>query len=300
MKFLIKIIVFFNIQVQSATPQLRSRTPGIRSDLAHHINKSTSPRAKSASTTSRPFTAPLQTFFHEDTESDDDEAVPFSVSRVTSGKYSTDRLTSATTNSTISQHSTDLPFDNHNIIPTIRSAPSISNHRITWPVKIKVFALQDEDEARQKFLAWRAEQRNTKPRRVSKQFYDIDLERKYQESIRRRKEIESFVTPELIEEHQLNDPVFAKRYRQLKLAIRAGKIPIYDPSDREIHIAMNKSKIERTRTALITAKQTKIKNFYRNQQQLIDAQLSKRIDTFLKRLAKLKQEQEQEEQEEVY
>jgi len=216
---------------------------------------------------------------------------------VTSGKYSTDRLTSATTNSTISQHSTDLPFDNLNLIPTITSAPSTSNHRITWPVKIKVFALQDEDEARQKFLAWRAEQRKTKIRRSSKTFYDIDLEKKYQESIRRRKEIESFVTPELIEEHQLNDPVFAKRYRQLKLAIRAGKIPTYDPSDREIHITMNKSKMERTRTALITAKQTKIRNFYRNQQKLNDAQLSKRIDTFLKHLAKLKQEQEQQEEE---
>jgi hypothetical protein len=213
---------------------------------------------------------------------------------MTSAKYSTDRLTSATTNSTISQHSSD----NLNIITTTPSVPS-TNYRITWPVKIKVFALQDEDEARQKFLAWRAEQRKIKPRRVSKQFHDLDLEKKYQESIRRRKEIESFVTPELIEEHQLNDPIFAKRYRQLKLAIRAGKIPTYDPNDREIHITMNKSKMERTRTALITAKQTKIKNFYRNQQKLNDAQLSKRIDNFLKHLAKLKQEQEQQE-EEVY
>ena len=44
---------------------------------------------------------------------------------------------------------------------------------------------------------------------------------------------------------------------------------------------------------LITAKQSKIKNFYRDQQRINDAILSKRIDTFLKRLAKLK-EQEQE------
>lgn len=118
------------------------------------------------------------------------------------------------------------------------------------------------------------------------------LKKKYRESIRRRKEIESFVTPEIIEEHQLNDPIFAKRYRQLKLAIRAGKTPTYDPNDREIHVTTNKSKIERTRTALITAKQNKIKSFYQNQQKINDAKLSKRVDSFLKRLATFKQEQE--------
>jgi hypothetical protein len=91
-------------------------------------------------------------------------------------------------------------------------------------------------------------------------------------------------------EYQLNDPVFAKRYRKLKLAIRTGKTPTYDPNDREIHITTNKSKTERTRTALITAKQTKIKNFYQNQQKINDEKLSKRVDSFLKRLATFKQE----------
>lgn len=282
--------------MQSAAPHVRSSPLEIRADSARPTNNRTTSRAKSASTVSRPFTAPLQTFIHEytdheDTESDD-EAVPFSVSRLTSARHTSDRATSAVSTSILSEHSSDLPLENLNI--TKSNAPSTSSHHITWPVKLKVFSLQDEDEARQQFLAWRADQRKSKPRRTSKQYFDLDLERKYQESIRRRKEIESFVTPELIEEHQLNDPVFAKRYRQLKLAVRAGKVPTYDPNDREIHLAMNKSKIERTRTALITAKQTKMKNLYQNQQRLNDAQLSKRIDTFLKRLAKLKQEQEQE------
>jgi hypothetical protein len=285
--------------VQSAAPHVRTGTPGIRSDLARRTGDSTPSRAKSASTTSRPFTAPLPTFSreyinHEDTESDD-EAIPFSISRLTSAKRSNDRVTSAVSSSIISQPSSNLPFNNLNITTT-PSAPSTS-HRITWPVRIKVFALQDEDEARQQYLAWRAEQRKTKPRRQSKQIYDLDLEQKYQESIRRRKEIESFVTPELIEEHRLNDPVFAKRYRQLKLAIRAGKIPTYDPADQEVHITMTKSKMERTRTALITAKETKMRNFYRYQQEINDAHLSKRIDAFLKRLAKLKKEQEEQEEE---
>ena len=158
---------------------------------------------------------------------------------------------------------------------------------------MKVFAVQDEEEARRQFLAWRTEQLKVKARRSSKQFLDLELERQYQESIRRRKEIEAFVTPDLIEEHRKNDPVFAKRYRQLKTAVRAGGTPNYDPSDHDIVITMNKSKIERARTALVTAKQSKLKNFYRNQQMINDANLSKRIDTFLNRLAKLKEEQEQ-------
>jgi hypothetical protein len=120
-------------------------------------------------------------------------------------------------------------------------------------------------------------------------FLILILKKKYRESIRRRKEIESFVTPEIIEEHQSNDPVFAKRYRQLKLAIRAGKTPTYDSNDREIHVTTNKSKIERTRTALITAKQNKIKSFYQNQQKINDDKLSKRVDSFLKPLTTFKQ-----------
>jgi hypothetical protein len=260
-----------------------------------------SPHVKSASKTHRPLTAPLQTLSgesyidHEDAESDDDdEVVPISDSRLTLAKQqSTDRLTSGTSNSSLSRQSSDLPFDNLNLITSnIQSPPS--NYRITWPVQIKVFALQDENEQRQQLLAWRANLRKTEPRRSSKQFLDRDLEKKYRESIRRRREIESFVTPEIIEEHQLNDPAFAKRYRQLKLAIRVGKTPIYDPNDREIHVTANKSKIERTRTALITAKQNKTKNFYQNQQKINDAKLSKRVDGFLKRLATFKQHAEKE------
>ena len=198
-------------------------------------------------------------------------------------------------NSTFSALPSDYSFEDLNTSSS--NAPQISNHRITWPVKIRVFALQDEDEARQKFLAWRADQRKAKPRRSSKQFVDLELEKKYQTSVRRRKELESFLTPELIEEHQLNDPVFAKRYLQLKLAVRAGKTPTYDPTDREIHVTMNKAKIERARTALITAKQNKIKNFYREQQQMNDAQLAKRIDVFIERLNKFKLQQQQQESE---
>jgi len=282
--------------VQSAVAHVRSRTPGNRSNLARSTDASIQSRAKSASTIFRPFTAPLQTFSqeytsHEETESDD-EILPISDSCVASAKCSNDpRPISAVSSSIHSQHSHDLSLDNPDI--TTSSIPR-AGPRITWPIKIKVFALQDEDETRQQLLTWRADQRKTKSRRLSKQFFDLQLENKYKESIRRRKEIETFITPELIEEHQFNDPIFAKRYRQLKLAVRGGKIPKYDPNDQEIHITMNKSKIERTRTALITAKQTKIKNFYQNQQKINDENLSKRIDTFLKHLASLKQEQEEE------
>jgi len=129
-------------------------------------------------------------------------------------------------------------------------------------------------------------------RRSSKTFFDSELDKKYQASIRRREEIEAFLTPELVEEHKIDDPIFAKRYRQLKLAVRSGKLPVYDPSDCEINITMSKSKIERARSALITAKQSKIKTYYRNQQNLNDTNLSKRIDAFLKRVAKFKEEYE--------
>jgi hypothetical protein len=92
----------------------------------------------------------------------------------------------------------------------------------------------------------------------------------------------------------MDDPIFAKRYRQLKLAVRSGKIPSYDPNDCEINVTMTKSKIERAKSALMTAKQSKMKTYYRNQQNITDSNLSKRIETFLKRIAKLKEENEHE------
>ncbi|CAF0927084.1 unnamed protein product [Rotaria sordida] len=286
---------FTNRKIQSATPHYRSRLPGVRSSFTHPNDDRYQNRAKSASTISRPYTAPLQTIFEQqrppdqvDTESDD-EIIPISISRLTSGKRSVARSSSAVSNSVMSQHPVETNINNVDI--TSSTVSSVS-HRITWPVKLKVFALQDEDVARQQYLAWRAEQRKSKVKHVPKTFFDNDLERKYQESIRRRQDIEAYVTPELVQEHKLNDPIFAKRYRQLKLALRAGKIPSYDPNDCEINITMTKSKIERARSALITAKQSKIKTYYQNQQNVNDTQLSKRIETFLKGISEFKEEQE--------
>ncbi len=243
-------------------------------------------RAKSVSTLSRPYTAPLQTLYEQqnDIESDD-EVVPISISRLTSSKQSVDRSSSVISYSALSQHLVDSNDDT--IATPIISSPS---YRITWPVKLRVFALQDEDESRKQFLAWRAEQRKSKVRRPSKTFFDSELDRKYKQSIKRREEIEAFLTPELIEEHKIDDPIFAKRYQQLKLAVRSGKLPTYDPNDCEININMSKSRIERARSALITAEQSKIKTYYRNQQNLYDTNLSKRMKAFLERVQKLKEE----------
>ncbi len=67
-------------------------------------------------------TATLQTLSdesyidHEDAESDDDDVVPISDSRLTSAKQqSTDRLTSGASNSFLSHQSSDLSFDNLNL-----------------------------------------------------------------------------------------------------------------------------------------------------------------------------------------
>ncbi|CAF2514690.1 unnamed protein product [Rotaria sp. Silwood2] len=286
---------FINRKIQSANPHCRSRLPGVRSSFAHPNDDQFHSRAKSASTISRPYTAPLQTIYEQkpnlaDTESDD-EFIPISISRLTSGKRSVARSSSAVSTSAMSQHPVETNVNNSDTKSSVFSSVS---HRITWPVKLKVFALQDEDEARQQYLAWRAEQRKAKMKHSTKTFFDAELERKYQESIRRRQEIEAYVTPELVKEHKLNDPIFAKRYRQLKLALRAGKIPSYDPNDCEININMTKSKIERARSALITAKQSKMKTYYQNQQNINDTHLSKRIETFLKRIAELKEEKKDE------
>ena len=268
----------------------RSRPSGVRSSLARTDVDHFRNRPKSVSTLSRPYTAPLQTFndYQTDLESDD-EITPMPLSRLTSGKYSVDRVPSAISSSALSHHTADPVLFTDVHPPPATSIPS-SSCRITWPVKLKMFALQDEDEARKQYLAWRAEQRKGKVRRSSKTFYDKELERKYQESIRRRQEIEAYATPELIQEHKLDDPIFAKRFRQLKLAVRTGKIPSYDPNDREINIKMTKSKIERERSALITAKQTKIKSFYRHQQTMHDRNLHERIQTFLQRIANIKKD----------
>lgn len=288
---------FTNRKAQSAAAGYRSRPSGVRSSLSRNEADRLRIRPKSVSTISRPYTAPLQTFYERqnDLESDD-EIIPMPLSRLTSGKYSIDRVSSAISSSVLSQHPPDpviAPEPTPPPVPPPPALPSFVAHRITWPVKLKVFALQDENEARKQFLAWRAEQRKTKVRRPSKTFYDKELEEKYQQSIRRRQEIEDYVTPELIQEHKLEDPIFAKRFRQLKLAVRAGKIPTYDPNDREINVKMTKSKIERERSALITAKQSKIQTFYRNQQNLHDRNLNDRIQTFLNRIKSIKKEQEQ-------
>ncbi len=279
------------IQVQSATGHYPSRLPGIHSSYSRTNGDRSQSRAKSVSTLSRPYTAPLQTLYEQQNDNEsDDEVIPISISRLTSGKQSVDRSSSVISSSVLSQHPVDLNVNNDD--PTSTSIISSASHRITWPIKLKVFALQDEDESRKQYLAWRAEQRKSKLRRSSKTFFDIELEKKYQQSIRRREEIDAFLTPELIEEHKIDDPIFAKRYRQLKLAVRSGKLPTYDPSDCEININMSKSRIERARSALITAKQSKIKSYYRNQQNLNDTNLSKRINVFLERVKKLKEEHE--------
>ncbi|CAF1277700.1 unnamed protein product [Rotaria magnacalcarata] len=281
----------FGVRIHSAGPHVRSRARDIRSDLTRSNRDSNQSRAKSATVHPQSYTSPFQTFGHHDVDSeDDDEGMPLSNSRVTSNKSSNARLPSAIVNAEPAQNPSELPMDNTDAKTS--SMPSV-NHRVTWPVRLKVFALQDEDEARQEFLAWRTEHRITKKKESLKPHFDFEVERQYLASIRRQKEIEAFVTPDIIEEHFIHDPIFAKRYRQLKLAVRSGKVPNYDPNDHEIKTTMTKSKIERARTALITAKQSQLKSFYRNQQIMNDAILSKRIETFLKHLAKFNEEQEQ-------
>ena len=56
---------------------------------------------------------------------------------------------------------------------------------------------------------------------------------------------------------------------------------------------MTRTKIERARTALVIAKQSNMKNIYRRQQRIDEANLSQRINTFLKHLEKLDEAQEQ-------
>ena len=243
--------------MQSAIPQLRSRAAGGRANA--------SSRTKSLLATTRPGTAPAQTIFSEDFLFDPDDSCPTPAKEPSKPRP----------RSSVPRPSTDLQS---------------SNNRITWPVQIKVFSLQDEDEARQKYLEWTADQRRIRSKRSSKPQIDSELEQKYHQSVRRRQEIESFITPEIIEEHQINDPIFAKRYRQLQLAIRAGRCPVYDLNDREIHLTMTKSRMERTRTAMIAAKRSQMKDFYRHQQRINDAKLSKRVEHFLKRLTQFKQE----------
>jgi hypothetical protein len=73
---------------------------------------------------------------------------------------------------------------------------------------------------------------------------------------------------------------FAKCYQKLKFIIRADKIPTYNPTDHKINIIMTKQKINCTRTALLAAKQTRMRNFYRQQQLTNDSNLSKLLAKF--------------------
>ncbi|CAF1117005.1 unnamed protein product [Didymodactylos carnosus] len=274
----------FGVRVNSFNPPVPRQRP-------ISINAGARPnRVQSAGSAllKRPSTAPIKMYNGElsDEDTSDDEITRSRIqsttlnSRITSSVHSTPTVLSHHPQSSLER---DYYDDN-------KSTTDHSNTKISWPVRLRVFALQDEDEARKQWLAWKAEQRKAK-RRNSKQFLDVELERQYRESIRRRQEIEAFLTPEIIENAKLNDPIFAKRYRQLKLAVKAGKLPAYDRNDTEINLTMTKSKIERARTALISAKQSKIKNIYRAQQINNDKNLSRRIEFFLKNLENFRNEQ---------
>ena len=259
----------------------------VQSSCARLTNIRTTSRAKSASTLSRPYTAPLQPFYdfandHDDSDSDD-EALPISISRSTSAKRPMSVISTQTTSNS------PLTTTNNETQNQEKSPTTNVGFRITWPVTLKVFSLQDENEFRQEYLAWRAEKRKLKSRPVQPTFIDADLEEKYQQSIRRRQEIEAYLTPELIRQYKSNDPIFAKRHRQLKLAFRSRKVPTYDPHDLYIHGKLSKSNIERAKSALATSQQRKIQNFYRTQQNENDLQLSKRITEFLSKLEKMKE-----------
>ena len=280
----------FVLQALSGNSHYR---PRVHSSFARLTSDRPSSRAKSASTLARPFTAPLRTVHEQDTESDD-EIQPISMSRSTSAKRSIHRPGSVVSSSTLSHHPpAPAPSSMSEPAPALgeqRGDSSSNSHKITWPVSLKVFALQDENVARQQLLAWRAEQRKLRARRSSKSFIDVELERKHQESIRRQKELDAYLTPELIAEHKENDPIFAKRYRQLKLAIRSGKLPAYDPNDRHFHAPLSKSRIERARSALLSASQSKRQTIYRERQNHHDYALNKRIEIFLAELERFQKE----------
>ncbi|CAF3941613.1 unnamed protein product, partial [Didymodactylos carnosus] len=78
------------------------------------------------------------------------------------------RIQSTTLNSRItsSVHSTPTVLSHHpqsslerDYYDDNKSTTDHSNTKISWPVRLRVFALQDEDEARKQWLAWKAEQR---------------------------------------------------------------------------------------------------------------------------------------------
>lgn len=286
---------FLFIQVQSATVQTRKAQSSFS---GYNDHRSTS-RAKSASTLSRPYTAPLQPFYDfvndQDETDSDDEALPLTFSRATSAKALNTRPTSVVSTSTtihsIQQQTAAAPTPTTQNEPSNTENPTNLTTRVNWSVKMRVFSLPDEDQFRKEVLAWKAEQRKQRARPVQQAFVDVELERKYQESIRRRQEIEAVITPELVQQYKNNDPVFAKRYRQLKLAFRSGKVPNYDPHDLLINGKLSKTNVERAKSALVTSHQKKIQNFYRTQQNQTDIQLSKRIESFLEKLAKMKEDQ---------
>ena len=193
-----------------------------------------------------------------------------------------------TTNESFEENQNETSTDN-----------GFSTHRITWPVNLKVFALTDEDEARQEFLTWRSEQRQNFVQCASNEILDpkedLVLQRKYEKSIRKQQEIDAFITEELIQEHQMNDPIFAKRYRQLQIAVRTGKVPNYDPHDRNLNTRITKSSIQRTQSALMSAQAAHTKYLRERQKLIQNAQLSQRISLFLQRFDQFKENQRQDE-----
>jgi hypothetical protein len=149
-----------------AGPDVRSYEPRNRSDLAR---TNTQTHDKFASATSRPFTASLQSIYRRDSESEV-EAIPISISRTTSGRSSNDRPTSTVSSSVLSQDISELPGNN---LDATTASVSSSAYCIIWSVRLKVFAVQDENDVHQQCLAWRNEQRKIKVRRSSKQFCDV-------------------------------------------------------------------------------------------------------------------------------
>jgi hypothetical protein len=84
----------------------------------------------------------------------------------------------------------------------------------------------------------------------------------------------------IVDECRMHDPIFAKRYEQLKSAVRVGRAPLYDPGDCKIRPTVSKSKIRRIQESFIATKECRMKETYQNEQIRRQARFQQRMQNF--------------------
>jgi hypothetical protein len=144
---------------------------------------------------------------------------------------------------------------------TAKPAIETIRNRKNPGLKVTIDSSESDDECLARWNKFKKEKlREQVQNEMNVQFIDEKMEKLYYD-LREAREKIPHVNEEKIQEMKLKDPVFAKRYKQYKLAKQINRPPDFDPNDINIKIRIPKSTLEREK-AIIMKKIDNEKEFY--------------------------------------